>query len=115
MSSIDDDMPVVSRRTLDRLALAADPRVLMVEEVTIPPGASAPLHRHPVPGIVYIFEGEVESAYGDEAPRLYTAGDTLRDRTDVPHTLFRNCHADRPLRFLAIYAIVPEEAYSIRI
>ncbi len=107
--------PAVSRKTLETLALSTDERNLVVEEVTILPGESAPVHRHPVPGVVYIVEGEVEPAYGDEKPRRYRAGDTLQDRADLPHTLFRNCNSDLPLRFLAIYALEPNRTYSVRI
>ncbi|MDQ1159033.1 quercetin dioxygenase-like cupin family protein [Sphingomonas sp. SORGH_AS 950] len=107
--------PAVSRRTLELLPLSTDKRNIVVEEVIIPPGGSAPLHRHPVPGIVYIIEGEVESAYGEEEPKRYSAGETLQDRADLPHTRFRNCKPDRVLRFLAIYALEPDRTYSVRL
>ncbi|MCC8976863.1 cupin domain-containing protein, partial [Bradyrhizobium brasilense] len=79
----------VTRRTLERLALPGDDRELVVAEVAYTPGGVAPLHRHPVGGVIFIVEGVAESAYGDEAPRQYRAGETLQDRPDVPHTLFR--------------------------
>jgi quercetin dioxygenase-like cupin family protein len=104
----------VSRKTLERLALPGDNRELVVAEVTYPPGGAAPLHRHPVGGIVYIVEGIAESAYGSERPRIYRAGETLQDRPDLPHTLFRNCDPDRPLRFLTIYALEPGRAYTMQ-
>jgi quercetin dioxygenase-like cupin family protein len=80
----------VIRRTLESLPMPGDRRELALVEVTYPPGA-APLHRHPVGGIIYIIEGVAESAYGSDKPRRYRAGETLQDRADVPHTLFRNC------------------------
>src|ERR1700755_2212904 len=92
----------VARRLLERLHLPGYSRELAGVEVTYPPGATAPLHRHPVGGIIYIVEGVCESAYGSDEPRQYRAGDTLQDRADVPHTLFRNCDPERPLRFLTI-------------
>ncbi|WP_225162884.1 hypothetical protein [Bradyrhizobium sp. BRP56] len=61
----------VTRKTLERLALPGDDRELVVAEVTYPPGGVAPLHRHPVGGVVFIVEGMAESAYGDPAPRQY--------------------------------------------
>ena len=102
----------VTRKVLERLALPGDDRELVVSEVTYPPGGAAPLHRHPVGGVVFIVEGVAESAYGDEAPRQYRAGETLQDRADLPHTLFRNCDPERPLRFLAIYALEPGRSYT---
>jgi quercetin dioxygenase-like cupin family protein len=102
----------VTRRTLERVPLPDDRRELAVVEVTYPPGGAAPLHRHPVGGIIYIVEGVAESAYGSDEPRRYRAGETLQDRADVPHTLFRNCNPDRPLRFLTIYALEPGRSYT---
>jgi quercetin dioxygenase-like cupin family protein len=103
----------VSRKTLERLALPGDARELVVAEVTYPPGGVAPLHRHPVGGIIYIVEGTAESAYGNEAPRVYRAGETLQDRADLPHTLFRNSDPERELRFLTIYALEPGRSYTM--
>lgn len=82
-------------------------------EVTYPPGSEAPLHRHPVRGVVFIIEGVAESAYGSDDPRQYRAGETLQDRADIPHTLFRNCDPERPLRFLTIYALEPGRSYTM--
>jgi quercetin dioxygenase-like cupin family protein len=85
----------------------------MVVEVTYPPGGVAPLHRHPVAGAIYIVEGVAESAYGSEQPRQYRAGETLQDRADLPHTLFRNCDPEHPLRFLTIYVLEPGRSYTL--
>ena len=103
----------VTRKVLERLPLPGDARELVVVEVTYPPGGVAPLHRHPVGGAIYIVEGVAESAYGGDAPRQYRAGETLQDRADIPHTLFRNCDPERPLRFLTIYVLEPGRSYTI--
>ena len=103
----------VTRKVLERLPLPGDHRELFVVEVTYPPGGVAPSHRHPVKGAVYIIEGVAESAYGSDQPRRYRAGETLQDRADVPHTVFRNCDPERPLRFLTIYVLEPGQSYTI--
>jgi quercetin dioxygenase-like cupin family protein len=103
----------VTRKLLERLPLPGDRRELAVVEVTYPPGGTAPLHRHPVGGIIYIVEGVAESAYDSDEPRQYRAGETLQDRPDTPHTLFRNCDPERPLRFLTIYALEPGRSYTM--
>jgi quercetin dioxygenase-like cupin family protein len=103
----------VTRKVLERLPLPGDRRELVVVEVTYPPGGSAPLHRHPVGGAIYIVEGVAESAYGSDEAQQYRAGDTLQDRSDIPHTLFRNCDPERPLRFLTIYALEPGRSYTM--
>jgi quercetin dioxygenase-like cupin family protein len=103
----------VTRKILERLPLPGDHRELVVVEVTYPPGGSAPLHRHSVGGVVYIIEGVVEPAYGSDDPRQHRAGETLQDRADIPHTLFRNCDPERPLRFLTIYVLEPGRSYTM--
>jgi len=103
----------VTRKVLERLPLPGHQQELMVVEVTYPPGGIAPLHRHPVAGAIYIVEGVAESAYGSDEPRQYRAGETLQDRADVPHTLFRNCDPERPLRFLTIYVLEPGRSYTL--
>jgi quercetin dioxygenase-like cupin family protein len=102
----------VTRRTLERVPLVGDRRELMVVEVTYPPGGVAPIHRHPVGGAIYIVEGVAESAYGNDEPRRYRAGETLQDRADFPHTHFRNCDPDKPLRFLTMYVLEPDASYT---
>ena len=103
----------VTRKVLERLPVPGDHRELVVVEVTYPPGGSAPVHRHPVGGAIYIVEGIAESAYGSDEPRQYRAGETLQDRPDIPHTLFRNCDPERPLRFLTIYVLEPGRSYTM--
>lgn len=103
----------VTRKVLERLPLPGSHQELTVVEVTYPPGGVAPLHRHPVGGVVYIVEGVAESAYGSDEPRQYRAGQTLQDRADIPHTHFRNCDWDRPLRFLTIYVLEPGRSYTL--
>lgn len=104
-------MSEITRKVLERCPIAGSDRELFLVEVTIPPGGAAAPHVHPVAGLVYIAEGVAESAYGDDAPRRYNAGDTLQDRADVPHTMFRNGDAERPLRFLVSYVLEPGEPY----
>ena len=103
----------VTRRILERLPVPGDHRELVVVEVTYPPGGSAPVHTHPVGGAIYIVEGVAESAYGSDDPRQYRAGETLQDRADIPHTLFRNCDPERPLRFLTVYVLEPGRSYTM--
>jgi len=105
----------VTRRVLERMPMLGGARELVLSEVTYPPGGRAPMHAHPVGGIVYILEGIAESAYGSDAPQQYSAGAALQDRTDVPHTLFRNCDSEHPLRFLTICVLEPGQSYVIEL
>lgn len=77
-------------------------RVLLV---TYPPGAAAPVHHHPVVGINYILEGTAETAFDNDPPRTYKAGESFQDLAIRPHTIFRNASRTEPLRFLIFYTI----------
>jgi quercetin dioxygenase-like cupin family protein len=73
--------------------------------VTYPPGAAAPVHHHPVVGINYILEGAAETAFDNDAPRTYKAGQSFQDLAMHPHTIFRNASQTEPLKFLIFYTI----------
>lgn len=78
-----------------------------------PPGVDAPLHHHPVPGLLFIVRGVAESAYGNDAPKLYRTGDTLQDFAGVPHTLFRNPSDTEQLEFLVFANLKPGQSYVV--
>jgi len=73
--------------------------------ITFPPGASAPVHHHPVDGLGYILEGAARSAYGSDAPVTLVAGQSFHDLATVPHTVFVNANPDKPLKFLVAYTV----------
>lgn len=103
----------VTRNVLERVPVPGTGKELIVAEVTYPPGGVAPIHSHPVDGVVYIVEGMAESAYGSDAPQRYVAGQTFQDKADAVHTHFRNCDLDKPLRFLTTYVLEPGQPYTI--
>jgi quercetin dioxygenase-like cupin family protein len=100
-------------RILESHAIPGTDREIVLREVTLPPGGVTPLHHHTVAGLVYIVEGVAESAYGNDAPKLYHAGETLQDQADIPHTLFRNADPTKPLRFLTFYAAAKDQPYVV--
>ena len=100
-------------RILESHSIPGTDREMVLREVTIPPGGVAPIHHHTVPGLVFVVEGVAESAYGDDAPKLYHAGETLQDVADIPHTLFRNADPNKPLRFLTFYAAAKGQPYLV--
>jgi len=63
--------------------------------------------------LVFVVEGVAESAYGNDPPKLYHAGETLQDLADIPHTLFGNADPDKPLRFLTFYAAAKGQPYLV--
>jgi quercetin dioxygenase-like cupin family protein len=86
---------------------------MVLREVTIPLGVIVPLHHHTVPALVFIVEGVVEKAYTSDPSRLYRAGETLQNRADVPHTLFRNADPNRPSRILTFYVAAKGQSYVV--
>jgi quercetin dioxygenase-like cupin family protein len=98
-------------RILESHVIPGTDREMVLREVNMAPGSAAPLHHHTVAGLVFIVEGVAESAYGSDAPQLYHAGETLQDRADIPHTLFRNADPNQPLRFLTFYVAAMGEPY----
>ncbi|MFM0291156.1 cupin domain-containing protein [Paraburkholderia megapolitana] len=116
-TSIAQTIPVqmkgITRTTLERHAIPGTDQELRMDLVTLLPGVSAPLHHHPVAGLNYIIEGTAESAYGNDPPRLYHAGESLQDQAMVPHTLFRNVDDHAVLRFLIFSTITVGQPYTV--
>ncbi|MEO1092210.1 MAG: cupin domain-containing protein [Pseudomonadota bacterium] len=69
--------------------------------VTIEPGASTGWHRHEVPVIGYVLEGELTVDYGPDGTRLYRPGDALAEALGTEHDGTNT--GDVPTRLLAVY------------
>jgi quercetin dioxygenase-like cupin family protein len=103
----------ITRTMLERHAIPGTDQEMRMDLIVFPPGAASPLHHHPVAGLSYILEGTAETAYGNEKPRLYHAGESLQDRALIPHTLFRNPDQHAVLRFLIFYTIKVGQPFLI--
>jgi quercetin dioxygenase-like cupin family protein len=53
--------------------------------LTVPPGATVPLHLHPVPLFVYILQGQIVVDYGSLGTRTYRKGDAFVEAFQWPH------------------------------
>ncbi len=53
--------------------------------ITLPPGATVPLHLHPVPLFAYILQGELIVDYGSQGTRTYRKGDAFVEAFHWPH------------------------------
>ncbi len=73
--------------------------VLLVE---IAPGGQIGRHMHPVPGLVYVLEGEWTVEAEGQAPKTYKAGQAAVEEVNSWHNAFNRGSA--PLKFLAIFA-----------
>lgn len=81
--------------------------------VTYAAGYAAPVHHHPVAGLLYVVSGVVESAYAGDRPAVFQAGQSLQDKAMTPHLLFRNTSRKEQLRFLVFTTIKVGEPYVI--
>jgi quercetin dioxygenase-like cupin family protein len=58
---------------------------ITVAVVTVAPGTPAAFHRHPVPLVAYILEGELTVDYGLNGVKTFRQGDALVEAMNVPH------------------------------
>ena len=70
--------------------------------ITVPPGATVPLHLHPVPLFAYILQGELVVDYGGHGTRTYRKGDAFVEAFHTPHA-GRNGGKGN-VQILAVYA-----------
>lgn len=78
---------------------------LIASEVSYPPGASTPSHRHPETAFIfaYVLSGEIESAVNDEAPRIYRQGESWYEASGSHHRVSRNASESKPAKLLAVF------------
>lgn len=84
-------------------------RLFLVE---YPPGADGSGHSHPVVGVGYVIEGSVISAFDDDEPETFVAGQSFMDAASF-HRISRNGSATEPLRFLIAYAVKTGEPNTV--
>jgi quercetin dioxygenase-like cupin family protein len=84
-------------------------RLFLVE---YPPGADVSGHSHPVVGLGYVLEGSVVSAFDDDKPETFVAGQSFIDAASF-HCVSRNGSDTEPLRFLIAYAVKTGEPNTV--
>jgi quercetin dioxygenase-like cupin family protein len=81
--------------------------------VTIAPGASTPLHKHPVPLVGYVLQGQLEvSAEGGKVNR-YKAGDAFVEALNHVHQGFNV--GTEPVRILVTVIGIAGVSYSVAV
>jgi quercetin dioxygenase-like cupin family protein len=73
--------------------------------ISLPPGASAPVHRHPGIGVGYVLEGIYESQYEGEELARFKSGDPIYDLAQTPHLIARNGSPTLTLRFIMTFIV----------
>lgn len=86
-------------------------KAFLAMEVAFPPGAASPPHKLPAPAFIYayVLSGEIISAVGDAAPRLYRAGEGWHEDAGVHHMITRNASQEKPAKLLVIFVAEPGE------
>jgi quercetin dioxygenase-like cupin family protein len=103
----------ITRTVLEQRPIPGTDESMEIILVVYQPGVTAPVHHHSVAGLNYVLEGTAESAYGNDPPKLYHAGETFQDLPDMPHTVFRNADKQKPLRFLIFANVHAHRPYTI--
>jgi len=67
--------------------------------ITYPDGSG---HSHPVPGIGYVLEGTMVSAFDDDAEEIILVGQSFQDKASF-HRVLRNGSETEPMRFVIAY------------
>jgi quercetin dioxygenase-like cupin family protein len=73
-----------------------------VVEVTYPPGASSPPHRHPGLTIAYVLEGQIRSKVGDGPEKTYEVGEMFLETPNQLHGVSGNASTTKPAKLLAM-------------
>lgn len=58
---------------------------ITVAVVTVAPNSQAGFHRHPVPLVAYILEGELTVDYGEKGVKTFRQGDAIVEAMNMPH------------------------------
>jgi quercetin dioxygenase-like cupin family protein len=72
--------------------------------ITYPAGADGSGHSHPVPGIGYVLEGTMVSAFHDEPEETIVGGQSFQDKASF-HRVSRNGSGTEPMRFVIAYTV----------
>ena len=80
---------------------SSGPAQVTVSIVTIRPGTNTALHRHAVPLVAYILDGELTVDYVGKGQKIFRQGDALVEAMDVPHHGMNQ--GATPVKILAVY------------
>jgi quercetin dioxygenase-like cupin family protein len=106
--------PAVRRTLLSACAAEGLPgwetRLYLIE---YPPGADTSGHHHPVPGVGFVLDGAILSAFGSESTVTVRAGESFVDVAKQIHTVAKNASETAPLRFLVAYTVKEGEPVTV--
>ena len=108
--------PQVSRRKLLSASVPSGKLVSKVEiqEVSLGPGAAAPLHLHPCPTMGVVTEGRIVFQIEGEAAQTLKPGDAFYEPANARVSKFNN-ESSAPAKFAVFYLLSEGEQDTIRI
>jgi hypothetical protein len=65
-------------------------------------------HSHPVPGVGYVLDGTMVSAFDEDAAEVILAGQGFQDKASF-HRVSRNGSATEPMTFVIAYKVKMSE------
>lgn len=80
--------------------------------VTFAPGEASNAHRHPIPTIGYVLEGEIASTFEGKT-YIYKKGDTFWEEPNGLHNSTRNLSKTKPAKLLAYFIGNKEQPFLI--
>jgi quercetin dioxygenase-like cupin family protein len=99
-----------TRRNVIKQELPGEPpRDLTLVEVSYPPAAGSPAHRHANGVMAFVVSGAVASKVGDGREQTFHAGDAWWEPPGAVHRVSRNASSTEPATLLAIY-VAPKGA-----
>jgi quercetin dioxygenase-like cupin family protein len=88
--------PKITRTLLETVPVeGSDGWETRLYRITYPPGADGSGHSHPVPGVGYVLTGSIVSAFGEDKPQIFHAGQSFADAAHRACTPYRATRAPR--------------------
>ena len=95
--------PVRRTEILKQVLPAGNFRNVLAATIELPPGASAPSHRHDVAVLAYVIEGVVENQFDGGPVQTHKLGDSWWEAPGTVHNVARNVSKTERARLLVVY------------
>jgi len=94
---------VITRKNLESALMDQKVTKVEMQEITFPPGQTAPKHLHPCPVVGYIKSGAVLFQIEGKDPIILKEGDSFYEPKEANILHFDNASKDKPMTFIAFY------------
>jgi quercetin dioxygenase-like cupin family protein len=104
--------PNVTNLMLKDLDCSPGKEVLIIT-VEYPPGGADPVHRHNVPGFIYVLEGSIVMQVKGGTEVTLKPGETFYESSDDLHIVGRNASSTRRAKFLVFLIKDKKEPFFV--